>query len=290
MRYAIADIHGCCKTFHALIDKMRLKASDDLYLLGDYIDRGPDSKGVLDTIMNLDCKVVALMGNHEEMWLKASVEMGDAFQCHENIIRWMENGSLATLNSFADIDTNPYLAFLRDMPPFLELDDFYLVHAEFDFSLPDPFGEAGIPSMLWSRGKPYHGKKPVLCGHSILTLEQIEAGLQTNRINIDNGCFFVDRIGCHNLLAYGLDDAQLYVQPNIEDPSLASYFQEPLQARLALKNDDSIMPEALSDEVIQLIEDLREGETGSESFNELPERLKWHHFWETARAKAKKGS
>jgi serine/threonine protein phosphatase 1 len=48
MRYAIADIHGCCKTFHALIEKLQLKESDDLYLLGDYIDRGPDSKGVLE--------------------------------------------------------------------------------------------------------------------------------------------------------------------------------------------------------------------------------------------------
>ena len=288
MRYAIADIHGCCKTFHALIEKLQLKESDHLYLLGDYIDRGPDSKGVLDTTMNLGCKVVTLMGNHEDMWLRASVEMGDPFQRDANINLWMENGGQATLQSFAGIDTKPYLAFLRDMPPFLELDDFFLVHAEFDFSLPDPFGDAGIESMLWGRGKPYHGKKPVLCGHSSLPLEQIRAGLKTNRINIDNGCCYVDRVGCHNLLAYSLDDGQLYTQQNIEDPSLASYFQEPLQARLALKNDDLIMTDALSEEIMQLIEDLREGETDSESFDALPERMKWHHFWEKARSISKK--
>ncbi|MCX5826194.1 MAG: metallophosphoesterase [Deltaproteobacteria bacterium] len=290
MRYAIADIHGCCKTFHALIEKLRLKGSDSLYLLGDYIDRGPDSKGVLDTIMNLDCKVVSLMGNHEDMWLRASVEMDDPLQGDANINLWMENGGQATLKSFAGTDTKPYLAFLRDLPLFLELDDFYLVHAEFDFSLPDPFGDAGIPSMLWSRGKPYHGKKPVLCGHSILTLEQIQAGLQTNRINIDNGCFFVDRVGCHNLLAYCLHDGQLYIQENIEDPSWVSYFQEPIHARLAFKKDDLVMTEALSEEIMQLIENLREGETDSESFDALPERRKWHHFWEMARSKAKKVS
>lgn len=218
MRYAISDIHGCCKTFHALIKRLRIKGTDHIYLLGDYIDRGPDSKGVLDTIMNLDCNVVALMGNHEDMWLKASVKMCDSDLWAEEIYIWMENGGQATLNSFKGIDTKPYLAFLKDLPLFLELDDFFLVHAEFDFSLPDPFGKAGIDSMLWGRGKPYHGKKPVLCGHSPLPLEQIRAGLQTNRINIDNGCCYVNRIRQHNLLAYGLDDGQLYIQQNIENP------------------------------------------------------------------------
>jgi serine/threonine protein phosphatase 1 len=217
MRYAISDIHGCSKTFRALIEKLQIKGSDELYLLGDYIDRGPDSKGVLDTIMDLGCKVVSLLGNHEEMWLKASVKMTDPVMYYANIDLWMENGGLATLKSFAGIDKKPYLAFLRDLPPFLELDDFFLVHAEFDFSLPDPFGKMGVDSMLWGRGKPYHGKKPVLCGHSPLPLEQIQAGLRTNRINIDNGCCYADRIGCHNLLAYGLDDGQLYIQQNIED-------------------------------------------------------------------------
>ena len=127
-------------------------------------------------------KVVSLMGNHEDMWLRASVKMGDPVLCDENINVWMENGGQATLKSFAGIDTKPYLAFLRDLPLFLELDDFFLVHAELDFSLPDPFGKAGIDSMLWGRGKPYHGKKPVLCGHTPLPIEQIQAGLQTNKI------------------------------------------------------------------------------------------------------------
>jgi len=217
MRYAIADIHGCCKTFHALLEKMRIKRSDNLYLLGDYIDRGPDGKGVLDTIMTLDCNVSALKGNHEDMWLRASAQSDDPFGSAEYFRLWMENGGQATLRSFAGIDTAPYLAFLRDLPPFIELDDFLLVHAEFDFSLSDPFGEAGIDSMLWSRGKPQFGPKPVLCGHTPLPLDRIRAGLRTNKINIDNGCCYVDRIGYQNLLAYCLDDGGLLVQRNIEE-------------------------------------------------------------------------
>lgn len=218
MRYAIGDIHGCCKTFCALIEQLHIKGSDHLYLIGDYIDRGPDSKGVLDVIMNLNCNVVALMGNHEYMWLGASAETGDPVVRDANINFWIENGGQATLKSFSGIDTKPYLAFLRDLPFFLELDNFFLVHAEFDFSLLDPFGKAGIYSMLWGRGKPYHGGKPFICGHTPLPIEQIQEGLKTNKINIDNGCCYFNRIGQGHLLAYCLDDGQLYIQRNIEDP------------------------------------------------------------------------
>ncbi len=53
MRYAIGDIHGGATTFHTLLDSLNLKHADRLYLLGDYVDRGRDSKGVLDILLNL---------------------------------------------------------------------------------------------------------------------------------------------------------------------------------------------------------------------------------------------
>lgn len=71
-KYAITDIHGCNKTFQALLDKIAFTTADALYLLGDYIDRGPDSKGVFDTIFNLQetgHSVHCLRGNHEAMFL-----------------------------------------------------------------------------------------------------------------------------------------------------------------------------------------------------------------------------
>ena len=65
---AIADVHGCNRTFgQLLIEKVRLNKIDTLYLLGDFIDRGPDSKGVLDTILELLCDdydVRPILGNH----------------------------------------------------------------------------------------------------------------------------------------------------------------------------------------------------------------------------------
>ncbi len=67
-KLAIGDIHGCNKTFKALLDQINLSKDDELTLLGDYIDRGPDSKGVIDTIINLQSsgyQVRALRGNHD---------------------------------------------------------------------------------------------------------------------------------------------------------------------------------------------------------------------------------
>ncbi len=52
-RYVIADIHGCTKTFHALLEKISLQKADQLFLLGDYIDKGKDGAGVIDKIISL---------------------------------------------------------------------------------------------------------------------------------------------------------------------------------------------------------------------------------------------
>ena len=72
MKYVISDIHGCIRTFEALLKMLHFSISDELYLLGDYIDRGPDSKSVLDLILsmrNKGYKIAALRGNHEELLL-----------------------------------------------------------------------------------------------------------------------------------------------------------------------------------------------------------------------------
>lgn len=58
-RFAVGDIHGYCKTLRKLLEEvLLLKPDDTLYLLGDYIDRGPESKGVLDRLLRSDLKSV----------------------------------------------------------------------------------------------------------------------------------------------------------------------------------------------------------------------------------------
>ena len=68
---AIGDIHGCLAALNTLIDAIQPQHDDTLVTVGDYVDRGPDSKGVLDRMLELEkmCNLVPLLGNHEEMML-----------------------------------------------------------------------------------------------------------------------------------------------------------------------------------------------------------------------------
>jgi serine/threonine protein phosphatase 1 len=74
--YAIGDVHGCLKTLDAMLARWNLGPEDQLLFLGDLIDRGPDSKGVIDRVRSLEedpdgPQVVALMGNHEVLLLES---------------------------------------------------------------------------------------------------------------------------------------------------------------------------------------------------------------------------
>src|SRR5438876_897645 len=96
--FVISDIHGCLKTFRYLLeDIIHYTKSDTLYLLGDYIDRGPDSKGVIDYILSLKergYRIYPLKGNHEQLLLDAYEEAPFAEKA------WLRNGGENTLKSF----------------------------------------------------------------------------------------------------------------------------------------------------------------------------------------------
>ena len=68
---AVGDIHGCKTALDRLLDSIQPAANDTIVTLGDYIDRGPDSRGVIDRLIQLgsEAHYITLMGNHEEMML-----------------------------------------------------------------------------------------------------------------------------------------------------------------------------------------------------------------------------
>src|SRR5690606_13442078 len=135
----ISDIHGCSQTFIALVENVvQLKKEDTLYLLGDYIDRGPDSKGVIDYIIRLKesgFKIIALRGNHEVMLLN-SIKERSASRV------FLVNGGDKTLESFGISDVEElapaYLDFFISLGYYALYDKFILVHAGLNFDLPDP--------------------------------------------------------------------------------------------------------------------------------------------------------
>jgi len=216
MRYAISDIHGCAKTFRHLVKEvLQLKPADELFLLGDYIDRGPDSKGVIDFILELKrdgYKVRTLSGNHEAMML-------DALEDEQFLLHWEMNGGRQTLVSFGvaalqDIPQS-YWVFLQHLEYYIKLDDYLLVHAGFNFRAENPF--ADIDSMLWIRDFPvdqaHLGQRKIVHGHTPTPVQKIAQNIDNNAqvINIDGGCVYKGRMpGLGYLTALNLDTLKFY--------------------------------------------------------------------------------
>src|SRR5205085_119403 len=93
---AIGDVHGCSMALAALVAAIRPGPEDTLVTLGDYIDRGPDSRGVLDQLIALvgRCRLVPLLGNHEEM-LIAAIRDRTALRV------WLACGGVETVTSYS---------------------------------------------------------------------------------------------------------------------------------------------------------------------------------------------
>src|ERR1039457_2707378 len=118
-RFVIGDIHGCSATLRRLVEEIIvLNRNDELYLLGDLIDRGPDTKGLLDFIFELSGQgfaVSSVRGNHEDMFLRSC---NSRFE----VALWGHNGGWATLKSFGaagpcDIPRY-YREYLHSLPYF----------------------------------------------------------------------------------------------------------------------------------------------------------------------------
>ena len=187
---AIGDIHGHAKALAALIRLIKLQPEDTLVTLGDYVDRGPDSKGVLDQLLELDgqCNLIPLMGNHEEMMLGANGGQDDfGF--------WMQFGGDAALDSYGPGRTMnlvpwEHRAFLKRLRLHYESDRHSFLHANY---FPNrPFPEQDTQTVLWRPldgndlpGRHYSGKTAIV-GHTpqrdgeILDLDHL--------VCIDTGC------------------------------------------------------------------------------------------------------
>ena len=66
---AIGDIHGHAKALRAILDQIQPSADDTIITLGDCVNRGPDSRGVLECLLDIQevCRLIPILGNHDEM-------------------------------------------------------------------------------------------------------------------------------------------------------------------------------------------------------------------------------
>jgi serine/threonine protein phosphatase 1 len=182
---AIGDIHGC----RALLDQLlaQLPAEGTLVFLGDYVDRGPDSRGVVERLMRLrdERPCIFLRGNHEVMLDRALSGDSASFR------HWWTNGGERTAESYGGPVPQAHLDFLRETVLYHETATHLFVHAGLAVGrLP---AETGEDTLLWVRepflSSTYHWGKVVVHGHSPVA-PSFQPDVRPNRINIDTGAVY----------------------------------------------------------------------------------------------------
>ncbi|NJK84330.1 MAG: serine/threonine protein phosphatase [Saprospiraceae bacterium] len=214
-------------------DNIRPSSDDLLVFLGDYIDRGSQSKAVIDYLRQLEHQgqaVVTLLGNHEDVLLRCYEAAHDP-QAKIGMMRledsWHRYGGDATLRSFnvrkaAEIPAD-YIEWLRQRPLYYATDDYVMVHAGMNFLINDPFSDQ--TAMLWAKNYPVvpHkiGNRTLIYGHQPYRLSQIQTQINQNSpsIGLDNGCVYPHEYDKGNLLAFELGSRRLCIQPSIEQAS-----------------------------------------------------------------------
>lgn len=191
MVWAIGDVHGCLLPLRKLIDELSPSQGDKLIFLGDYVDRGPDSKGVVDFLLDLSRQVecIFVRGNHEDMLLEVLDEGADPYL-------WLLNGAQATWRSYGNLELmrveEAHLGFFRSTKLYhIETvgdREFLFVHAGVRPGI--PLERQREEDIIWIReefisrkhGLPY----TVVFGHT--PFENVYFG--PDKLGVDTGCVY----------------------------------------------------------------------------------------------------
>lgn len=212
--YAVGDIHGERELLDQLLDCIVQDAAQTdhhalVIFLGDYVDRGPDSRGVLDRLSNLPkggVKWRFLRGNHEQAMLDFMTDPAGALE-------WLRFGGMETLASYGvlapsgTVDPNrarvladmlierlplAHLTFLNATEMLAIVGDYVFAHAGINPKL--PLDQQRPDDLMWIRegfiDRPVQGKHVIVHGHTVVETPQI----QGNRIAIDTGAYATGRL------------------------------------------------------------------------------------------------
>jgi serine/threonine protein phosphatase 1 len=186
-RIIIGDVHGHYEGLMTLLEAIAPTTQDQIYFLGDLIDRGPDSARVVDFVYQSTYH--CLLGNHEQLMLDA-FPGGRAFT--PALQAWLYSGGRSTVSSYTDAEMLlNHLEWFKTLPTFLDLDDLWLVHAGIHPLL--PLDRQTTQEFCWIRDefhsmtKPYFPNKLIITGHTItFTLPKVAPG------EIAQGCGWLD--------------------------------------------------------------------------------------------------
>jgi len=208
--FVIGDIHGCADELDTLLRALDAGAGDTLCFLGDYVDRGPDSRGVLDRLLELEkgpARCIFLKGNHEDMFLDflgRGGHYGSSF---------IENGGAVTLRSYGlapcrrddlhELLPADHLHFLDRLQVQHDFGSSLCVHAGVRPTA--PLARQTAEDLLWIREDfflaPHAFAKTVLYGHT--PRKSIEWALPY-RIGLDTGLVYGGCLSCLELRSASL--------------------------------------------------------------------------------------
>ena len=214
--WAVGDIHGHLGTFRALVHRLKLGDEDRIICLGDMIDRGPDSAGLIEFIRS-DNRIICLKGNHELMALSSLQEDGVV----ELWQPWLARGGRSTWGSYiVQAEGDLYeakrlfaddLMWMDNLPNHIVLDKLRLVHAGYDPRM--PLDSQGDKELLWIRKRFYEHEyaidpyRTVIFGHSTTTKvgpapgEVVHSSIQ---LNDERPAWIAMDIGAYNHVSPGL--------------------------------------------------------------------------------------
>lgn len=230
MIYAVADIHGCYREFLELLEKINFSDDDEMYILGDMMDKGPDPIKLVQDLM-MRPNVYPILGNHDYAALtvlrkfntEITEENAESHLSSEdmmNYVYWLQDGGSTTSDQFTKLsleDREEVLEYLEECSIYEEVTvggrDYVLVHADlYGFHTEKGLDEYSLPDLILHIAdyeKTYYDDKFLITGHTP-TFKIREDGEplvyeKNNHIAIDCGCIY----GC-KLAAYCLDEHKAY--------------------------------------------------------------------------------
>lgn len=188
---AIGDIHGCSALLDDMLAWVEPTREDLVIVLGDIVDRGPDTRGVIDRLMRLkkELRLVCLRGNHEVMMMRAKS------RSRNDEKNWLSVGGMEALGSYgsspgrsgtlADVPAEHWQFLETELVPYYETDSHIFVHAGAYPSL--PMDEQPDMMLYWEKFPDscrHISGKQIVCGHT--------AQKQTGRPKVVPGAVCID--------------------------------------------------------------------------------------------------
>lgn len=211
---AIGDVHGCAHSMDALLDDLAPTKEDHLIFVGDYVDRGPNSSGVINRLLDLagQTRCTFLRGNHEALML--DYLNGGDFDL------WRMNGGVETLESYRAGNGNieipeQHVEFLRETLLYHDEEEFFFVHAGLrpNLTVRENMIQGDERIFLWERAHLHADavawEKTVVCGHTPHSVPVNEDKL----ILIDTGCVYHQHPGMGRLTAVRLPERDFIIVP-----------------------------------------------------------------------------